>query len=229
MLIWWRSVSSCPVRPAVRSEWPWAWAAPGLLLAALHQPVWTSAVHAPADFYLGAGGLRPPGLLDCPPWLVVGLAAAAGSWPSTSDISNLKRTNCRRSYRMRSEVASQVVEPCVGRAWVVEQFSSQIPAREDSGSPHSACVLYHRITGIRWERKVEAAWIETSSQEHEPRGEQAGFAAAIKALAAPRRRSRSTACHRLPATMAPECSRRSGTTTWPSRSRWGPGWRKCLG
>ncbi len=50
----------------------------GLLLAALYQPVWTSAVHAPADFVLA---LVVFGLLvfwRCPPWLAVGLAAAGG-------------------------------------------------------------------------------------------------------------------------------------------------------
>ena len=50
----------------------------GLLLAALYQPVWTSAVHGAADFILV---LAAYGLLvfwRCPPWLVVGLAASAG-------------------------------------------------------------------------------------------------------------------------------------------------------
>ncbi len=51
----------------------------GLLLAALCHPVWTGAVHAPADVAvaLGAYGLLVFG--RCPPWLVVGLAAAAGA------------------------------------------------------------------------------------------------------------------------------------------------------
>jgi chromate transporter len=50
----------------------------GVLLAALYQPVWTSAVHGPNEFVLG---LLAFGLLVFwrrPPWLVVLLAAAAG-------------------------------------------------------------------------------------------------------------------------------------------------------
>ena len=51
----------------------------GLLLAALYQPIFTSAVHAPADLVvvLGAFGLLV--LWRCPPWMVVGLAAVAGA------------------------------------------------------------------------------------------------------------------------------------------------------
>ena len=50
----------------------------GLLLAALYQPVFTSAVHEPIDLVvvLGAFGLLV--LWRWPPWIVVGLAAAAG-------------------------------------------------------------------------------------------------------------------------------------------------------
>ena len=51
----------------------------GLLLAALYQPVWTSAVHGPREFILV---LSTYGLLvfwRCPPWLVVGLAALVGA------------------------------------------------------------------------------------------------------------------------------------------------------
>ena len=50
----------------------------GLLLAALYQPVWTSAIHTSADFSLG---LIAFGLLmfwKWPPWLVVVLTAAGG-------------------------------------------------------------------------------------------------------------------------------------------------------
>ena len=50
----------------------------GLLLAALYQPVWTSAVRGTADFILV---LAAYGLLvfwRCPLWLVVGLAAGVG-------------------------------------------------------------------------------------------------------------------------------------------------------
>lgn len=50
----------------------------GLLLAAFYQPVWTSAVHAPADFILALAAFGLLVFWKCPPWLVVGLAAAAG-------------------------------------------------------------------------------------------------------------------------------------------------------
>ncbi len=51
----------------------------GVLLAALYQPVWTSAVHGPDDLIIA---LTAYGLLvfwRCPPWLVVGLAAGGGA------------------------------------------------------------------------------------------------------------------------------------------------------
>jgi chromate transporter len=51
----------------------------GLLLAALYQPVWTSAMHAPTDVALG---LMDFGLLvfwKWPPWLVVALSAVGGA------------------------------------------------------------------------------------------------------------------------------------------------------
>jgi chromate transporter len=50
----------------------------GLLLAALYHPVWTSAIHGPADFGLA---LAAWGLLTrwgVPPWFVVAFAAAGG-------------------------------------------------------------------------------------------------------------------------------------------------------
>lgn len=50
----------------------------GLLLTALYNPVWASAIHSPADFGLG---LIAFGLLmfwKCPPWLVVMLTAVGG-------------------------------------------------------------------------------------------------------------------------------------------------------
>ena len=50
----------------------------GLLLTALYNPVWTSAIHSPADFGLG---LIAFGLLmfwKCPPWLVVMLTSVGG-------------------------------------------------------------------------------------------------------------------------------------------------------
>jgi len=50
----------------------------GLLLAALYQPVWTSAIHAPADFALGLVGFGLLTFWQWPPWIVVLLSAAAG-------------------------------------------------------------------------------------------------------------------------------------------------------
>jgi len=50
----------------------------GLLIAALYQPVWTSAIHAPADFALGLVGFGLLTFWQWPPWIVVLLSAAAG-------------------------------------------------------------------------------------------------------------------------------------------------------
>ena len=50
----------------------------GLLLAALYKPVWTSAIHAPADFGLGLGALGLLVFWKWPPWLVVVLTAIGG-------------------------------------------------------------------------------------------------------------------------------------------------------
>ena len=50
----------------------------GLLLAALYRPVWTSAVHTPADFALALGLFALLVLWKWPPWLVVGIAALVG-------------------------------------------------------------------------------------------------------------------------------------------------------
>ncbi|NMG68820.1 chromate efflux transporter [Parazoarcus communis] len=51
----------------------------GLLLAALYDPVWTSAIHRPADFALGLLALVALMAWKVPPWLVV-LGCAAGGW-----------------------------------------------------------------------------------------------------------------------------------------------------
>jgi chromate transporter len=51
----------------------------GLLLAALYHPVWTSAIHAPADFALALAAFGLLALWSAPPWLVVAFAAAGGS------------------------------------------------------------------------------------------------------------------------------------------------------
>jgi chromate transporter len=52
----------------------------GLLVAALYQPVWTSAVHTPQDFALAL--LAGVALMawKLPPWLVVAASAGAGWW-----------------------------------------------------------------------------------------------------------------------------------------------------
>jgi len=49
-----------------------------LSLAALYQPVWTSAIHAPKDFGLALGSLIALMYLKLPPWLVVVGGGAVG-------------------------------------------------------------------------------------------------------------------------------------------------------
>lgn len=51
----------------------------GLLLAALYQPVWTSAIHAPQDFGLALVALVALMFWKLPPWLVV-LSSGVGGW-----------------------------------------------------------------------------------------------------------------------------------------------------
>jgi chromate transporter len=51
----------------------------GILAAALYQPVWTSAVAGPVDFFLAAGGFLLLAMWKAPPWVVVLLLAAAGT------------------------------------------------------------------------------------------------------------------------------------------------------
>ena len=51
----------------------------GVLLAALFTPVWTSAVHTPADFGLALTAFLLLALWSVPPWLVVVLGAGAAS------------------------------------------------------------------------------------------------------------------------------------------------------
>lgn len=50
----------------------------GILLAALYQPVWTSAIHAAEDFALGLAAFGLLMFWKWPPWLVVFLSACAG-------------------------------------------------------------------------------------------------------------------------------------------------------
>ena len=51
----------------------------GLLLAALYDPVWTSAIRSPADFALGLAAFALLVSWKIPPWVVV-LATAFGGW-----------------------------------------------------------------------------------------------------------------------------------------------------
>ncbi|HKV14283.1 MAG TPA: chromate efflux transporter, partial [Reyranella sp.] len=51
----------------------------GLLLAALYNPVWTSAIHGAADFAIAVVAVLLLGPWKVPPWLVVILGAAAAS------------------------------------------------------------------------------------------------------------------------------------------------------
>ena len=51
----------------------------GLLLSALYHPVWTSAIHSPADFALALAAFGLLAFWRTPPWLVVAFAAAGGS------------------------------------------------------------------------------------------------------------------------------------------------------
>ena len=50
----------------------------GLLLAALYDPVWTSAIKGPSDFGLGLAAFALLVFWRFPPWLVVLLSAIAG-------------------------------------------------------------------------------------------------------------------------------------------------------
>jgi chromate transporter len=51
----------------------------GILLAALYQPIWTSAIHAPIDFALSLLAFGLLVLWKWPPWLVVLLSALVGA------------------------------------------------------------------------------------------------------------------------------------------------------
>ena len=51
----------------------------GLLLAAFYDPVWTSAIHTPADLLIAGAALFALTRLKAPPWLVV-LLTAVGGW-----------------------------------------------------------------------------------------------------------------------------------------------------
>jgi chromate transporter len=51
----------------------------GLLLAALYHPVWTSAIHTPADLALALAAFGLLAFWRAPAWLVVAFAAAGGT------------------------------------------------------------------------------------------------------------------------------------------------------
>jgi chromate transporter len=51
----------------------------GLLLAALYDPVWTSAIRGPADFGLALAAFALLAVWPAPPWLVVVLTAAGAA------------------------------------------------------------------------------------------------------------------------------------------------------
>jgi chromate transporter len=51
----------------------------GLLLAALYDPVWTSAILSPADFGLALAAFTLLVFWKTPPWLVV-ILTALGGW-----------------------------------------------------------------------------------------------------------------------------------------------------
>ena len=51
----------------------------GLLVAALYDPVWTSAIQTPRDFALGVAAFGLLAFWKWPPWLVVLLAAVVGA------------------------------------------------------------------------------------------------------------------------------------------------------
>ena len=73
---WDRLRDVAPVRAALRGVNA---AVVGLLVAALYTPVWTSAITGPAAFAIGLAAFLLLVAWRVPPWLVVGLGAAAGA------------------------------------------------------------------------------------------------------------------------------------------------------
>ncbi len=59
----------------------------GLLLAALYDPVWTSAIHAPLDIALALAALAALALWKLPPWLVVIGCGVAGALSGAAGLS----------------------------------------------------------------------------------------------------------------------------------------------
>jgi chromate transporter len=77
-LPWWGAVRR---RPAARAALRGINAGVvGILLAALYDPVWTSAIRRPADFVIALCGFGLLAIWRCPPWIVVVLAGLAGAF-----------------------------------------------------------------------------------------------------------------------------------------------------
>lgn len=76
-LPWWNALRT---RPAARAALRGVNAAVvGILLAALYDPIWTSAILRPADFVLAMCAFALLVVWRCPPWIVVLLTAAGGA------------------------------------------------------------------------------------------------------------------------------------------------------
>ena len=60
----------------------------GLLLAALYNPVWTSAIFGPADFAIGIMAFLLLTLWAVPPWLVVIFGAVAATIAAAIPVAN---------------------------------------------------------------------------------------------------------------------------------------------
>jgi chromate transporter len=76
-LPWWGTLRT---RPAAQAALRGVNAAVvGILLAALYDPLWTTAILEPSDFVLALGGFALLVFWKCPPWIVVVLSGAAGA------------------------------------------------------------------------------------------------------------------------------------------------------
>jgi chromate transporter len=76
-LPWWGALRT---RPAARAALRGINAGVvGILLAALYNPVWTSAILRPVDFVIAACAFGLLAIWKCPPWIVVVLAGVAGA------------------------------------------------------------------------------------------------------------------------------------------------------
>jgi chromate transporter len=76
-LPWWGSLRT---RPAAQAALRGVNAAVvGILLAALYNPVWTSAIQRPVDFVLALGAFGLLTIWRCPPWIVCLVTGVAGA------------------------------------------------------------------------------------------------------------------------------------------------------